>query len=307
MLASIVQDVKREFSSGNMVTRIIIINVVVFIAINVIRLVLFYGSGGVTPEFYFQLRNFFCVSGDWWHNLTHPWAVITSMFMHEGFMHILFNMLIFYWFGKIVGDLIGDHRIAPIYLLGGIVGALVYFISANLMPDTIGSFAYGASAGVMAIVVASGVLSPDYNFNLLFIGNVKLKYIVATMVFLDMIGTTTNVNSGGHFAHLGGALFGWFFVSQLRNGEDWSEPVNKLLARISEFWDNLTARFSGEPRRPKVIFRNPNRTKGGKAPRDEDSHSYQERLDSILDKIKSSGYDSLSVEEKEFLFKASKK
>ena len=168
----------------------------------------------------------------------------------------------------------------------------------------------GASGAVMAIVVASGVISPDYNMRLLFIGDVKLKFIVALLVFLDLIAIADNINTGGHFAHLGGALFGWLFVARLREGVDYSVPVNKLFDQLNEFFRNA---FSGEKSRkrprPRVVFKNTD-AKGRSKPyavSDEENTSYQAKLDAILDKIKKNGYESLSSEEKEFLFNASKK
>ncbi len=212
MVDSILNDVKKEFSHGNMITRIIIVNVALFMLLNLVKLLLYFASGGVLPEAYDTFRNFFLISSDWQHTLTHPWSLITSMFMHEGVFHILFNMLFLYWFGKIVGDLIGDEKILPIYLLGGLAGMVAYFLSANIMPfgELGGRYALGASAAVMAIVVASGMIAPNYIMHLLFLGAVKLKYIVTALVFIDMISLANNVNTGGHFAHLGGALFGLF-------------------------------------------------------------------------------------------------
>lgn len=319
MLQSIWDDVKREFSYGNMVTRIIIINIIIFVVVNLTDLFLYIGNGGTPSPFYETFLHFFCMSADWKFFLTHPWGIVTSMFLHEGFWHILWNMLFMYWFGRIVSDFIGNQRILPIYLLGGIAGGIMYFITANLLPygEMGGRFALGASGAVMAIVVAAGAIAPDYIMRLLFLGDVKLKYIVAVLVFLDLILIPKGGNTGGHFAHLGGAAFGWFFVFQLRNGNDWSAPVNNLLDTISNFFRNL---FSGNRgSRPKVVYRNPNRKAGrtssrsrgssrGEAASDSDGDkAYQERLDAILDKIKKSGYDSLSREEKEFLFNASKK
>ena len=313
MLQSIWEDVKREFKVGNMVTRIIITNVVVFVMVNLLWIILRIGSGWETPEVYNTIRNFFLISADWKHNLTHPWVIITHAFVHEGFWHLLWNMLFMYWFGRIVGDFIGNQRILPIYLLGGIVGGITYFPSVNLLSYTGGQFALGASGAVMAIVVAAGTISPDYIMRLLFIGDVKLKYIVAVLVFIDLIGMAGDINTGGHFAHLGGALFGYIFVRQLRDGNDWSIPVNGVIDRIIEFYRNLS---SGQKSRkgPRVVYKNPVKTKKtahsskkGESVSDYEDLSHQETLDAILDKIKQSGYESLSEEEKEFLFNASKK
>ncbi len=311
MLQSIWDDAKRELSRGNMITQLIIINIGVFVLINLLRLFLFLGNGGTVPQLYDTILHFFCMSSDWKFFLTHPWGMFTSMFLHEGFWHLLWNMLFLYWFGRIVGDFIGDQRILPLYLLGGLTGAVVFFLSANMLPYGAGGrFALGASAGVMAIVVAAGTISPDYIMRLLLIGDVKLKYIVAVLVFLDLILIPQGGNTGGHFAHLGGAFFGWLFVAQLRKGNDFSEPVNNILDKIRGFFNRLTSgQRSG--RRPKVVYRNPNRrsTGRGKGASDtakKNNSAYQEKLDAILDKIKDSGYDSLTKEEKEFLFNASK-
>ena len=314
MLQSIWDDAKRELSRGNMITQLIIINIAVFVIINLVRLFLFLGNGGAVPELYNTILHFFCMSSDWKFFLPHPWGMFTSMFLHEGFWHLLWNMLFLYWFGRIVGDFIGDQRILPLYLLGGLTGAVVFFISANLLPYGIGGrFALGASAGVMAIVVAAGTISPDYTMRLLLLGDVKLKYIVAVLVFLDLILIPSGGNTGGHFAHLGGAFFGWVFVAQLRNGNDLSEPVNNILDKIRDFYNRMTTGKSNG-RRPKVVYRNPNRKRStqrrGNAASDTNngsSNAHQEKLDAILDKIKDSGYDSLSKEEKEFLFNARKR
>ena len=225
------------------------------------------------------------------------------------YWHILWNMLIFYWFGRIVGDLIGNQRIWPLYLLGGVFGAITFFIAYNLLPVGNGGphFMLGASGAVMALVVAAGVLSPDYIMRLLFLGDVKLKYIVGAILFLDLIGVAGDINTGGHFAHLGGALMGWLFVLRLREGADWSGPINRVTDGIGNFFGRM---FGGQS-----SIKVENESKGQKNYRNRRSNrrgnratdaSHQERVDAILDKIRASGYDSLTDEEKEFLFNASK-
>ncbi|MEL6636611.1 MAG: rhomboid family intramembrane serine protease [Bacteroidota bacterium] len=314
MLDSIWNDVKQQFSYGNMITRIVIVNVAVFVLINLVKLILRLTNGWQDTGLYNEILHFLCISADPWYILTRPWTIFTNMFLHEGFMHILFNMLFLYWFGRIVGDLIGDRRILPLYLMGGLAGGLAFFISANLLNYGGGAanFALGASAAVMAIVLAAGVLAPDYIMRLILIGDVRLKYIVAVLVVLDLVSLANNINTGGHFAHLGGAVFGWFFVTQLQNGNDLSEPINRWLDRLNAFWLNLKNRMQGKAPRPRVVYRNKDKMKRSagrpRASTDgNDGPQHQEKLDSILDKIKKSGYDSLSSEEKEFLFNASKK
>ncbi|GJM33573.1 MAG: rhomboid family intramembrane serine protease [Saprospiraceae bacterium] len=314
MFTSIWEDIKREYNYGNMVTRIIIINTAVFVLVNLTWVILRLTHAYTTPRLYNSIIHFFSLSSDWMHNLTHPWVWITSMFLHEGFMHILFNMLFMYWFGRIVGDFIGNHRILPLYLLGGLVGGLAFVLSINFLPyDATGAvhYALGASGAVMGIVVAAGVLSPDYLMHLPFIGGVKLKFIVGTLVFIDLIGLAGDTNTGGHFAHIGGAIFGWIFVWQLREGNDWSVPVSNLLDRIKYFFKSL-GNWGNTRKGPRVVYKNPNRSrtpksrKGNSASDQPIDLSHQERLDAILDKIKKSGYESLTSEEKEFLFNASK-
>lgn len=315
MLQSIWEDVKREFNYGNMVTRIIIVNVAVFVGISIINLILYLANGGEPSELANRIVRWLSMSSDWYFVLTHPWVIITSMFFHLGFFHILWNMLLLYWFGRIVGDFIGNQRVLPIYLLGGITGAIMFFISANVLPYGAGGprMALGASAGVMAMVVAAGAIAPDYIMRLLFLGDVKLKYIVLGLLLLDLIGITNNSNTGGHFAHLGGALFGWVFIRQLQQGSDWSAPLNQILDGLLDFFRSFTAEGSSSRRGPKVVYRNPDSEKrksyarkGQRASDEGGDLSHQDRLDTILDKIKQSGYDSLTEEEKEFLFNASK-
>lgn len=311
MFESIWEDVKQQYNQGNMITRLIIANTAVFVVVNIVKLfiTLFSGFEG-SPSFETFIK-FFSLSSDLLFNLTHPWVFLTSMFLHEGFFHFLFNMLFLYWFGRIVGDLLGNHRILPLYLMGGLAGGILYLITANLIyPGA--SYAYGASAAVMAIVAAAGTIAPDYIMRLILIGDVKLKYIVGVLIFLDVVGIANMSNTGGHFAHLGGAILGFFFVRQLQTGTDWSDPVNRWIDSLVDFFRRL---LGGKRKGPKVVYRDPDRKKkrsvgrSGRGSRKSDSEDlpHQEKLDAILEKIKKNGYESLSDEEKEFLFNASKK
>ncbi|GAB5554660.1 MAG: rhomboid family intramembrane serine protease [Saprospiraceae bacterium] len=330
MLGSIWEDIKREFNYGNMITRIIIINIGVFVAINLVRAFVYFSHSGEvwSPEGFQNFLGFIAMSSDWFTVLTRPWILFTSMFAHYGVWHILWNMLFLFWFGRIFGDFLGNQRVLPLYLLGGLAGSLLYFVSYNLLPygGEGPGIALGASAAVMAIVTGAGTIAPDYTIRLLFLGNVKLKYLVAAILFMYLISLTNGVNEGGHYAHFGGAIFGFLFVRQLQNGNDWARPVNNMLDSISAFFSNLFNRDQVAPRRkgPKVAYRNPEakktvRRKAAKGGRksdgsgddmdsnDDRSIDHQERLDAILDKIKQTGYESLNEEEKEFLFNASKK
>lgn len=311
MFQSIWQDIQQAFRHGNMVIRLIFLNVGVFVVMAILPIFVNIFNEIGSPV-YDQIVHFFCISSDWKFNLTHPWVIFTHMFLHTGFWHIAWNMLFLYWFGRILGDLLGDRHILPIYLLGGLFGAFVYFLSANLLPDVylVGQYALGASAAVMAIVAAAGATAPEYRLHLMFIGPVALKYIVAVLILMDIIGIGSMNNTGGHFAHLGGVFLGYFYVNQMRTtGTDWSIPVNRTLDNISNFFTGL---FTGKKKRPgpKVAYKNPNpSSKKGQRARTQTpppAASHQEQLDAILDKIKQDGYESLSEEEKEFLFNASK-
>lgn len=298
MVQALIDDLKREFTSGHMVTKIIIWNVVIFFGLNVLRLAFLLTSGGSgVPEIYHSIRDFFLISNDPIHILTHPWSFITTNFIHEGFGHIFWNMLLLYWFGKIVGDLMGDRKILPLYLLSGIAGCLFYFLFMNTAFFGQGMItpALGASASVMGIIMAAGFASPHYQMNLILLGPVKLMYIAAFMFFVDVIALAPG--AGGPIAHIGGAVFGGLFVYMMRQGIDLSDPVNRFIDRIRGFAGSLQ---SDEPQAPKTK----RRKKSKKEPL---PFSHQERVDKILDKIKASGYDSLTDEEKEFLFLASKK
>ena len=304
MFDSIWQDIKSEFRIGNMITRLIIINVFVFVFVNLVKLFITLGSGFKPPDGtqtpFEKFISWFALSSDWVYDLTHPWVWFTSMFLHVGFLHILFNMLFLYWFGRIVGDLIGDKKILPLYILGGLTGAFV-FVGLSQAFD-IGNPAYGASAGVMAIVVASGLLAPDFIIRLLFLGEVKLKYIVMVILFLDLMGIGSMSNTGGHFAHLGGALMGWFFIYNLKNGTDLGEPINKMNDSVTGFFrkQKMTVAYKNE---------NKARSRRNQKPHavSDDDQSYEEQLDAILDKIKQKGRSSLTREEEAFLEKASNK
>jgi membrane associated rhomboid family serine protease len=265
-------------------------------------------AGGFELSFGFpDFIRYLSLSSDLVTDIKHPWVIITHMFVHVGFWHFLFNMLFLYWFGRIVGDFLGDRRVLPLYLLAGFFGALVFLITAPFYAST-PVIAMGASAAVMGIIAAAGAIAPDYIFRLLFIGDVKLKYIVFGLLLLDLIGIANMSNTGGHFAHIGGFIFGYGFVHMLRQGTDISEPVNHLIKKMHSIFTTSDP-ASSRKSKAKVFVRHKSaeiKAKAGKK-RTVVEKNHQEKLDDILDKIKASGYDSLNAEEKEFLFQASKK
>ena len=328
MFQSIWDDVKREFQYGNMVTRIIIANCIVFIIINIANLVLHIPTKE-NDTLYDGLVRFFSMPRDGWYLLTHPWTIFTSGFLHEGFFHILWNMLAFYWFGRIVGDLLGNHRILPLYIASVIFGNIVFFLMYNLTPYgnlptdlsaeninfiKLNQHALGASGAVMSMLACAAYIAPDYIFNVLLLGPVKLKYIALVVFFLDLIGIANQQNTGGHFAHLGGAAFGILYAAQLQKGVDLGKPIAIIIDFIQSLFNK-----SNKKRKQNFTFQRNEKSfaKTGKTSQktanksnrrsDTEGVSEQEKLDIILDKIKQKGYDSLTSDEKDFLFKVSKK
>ena len=311
MLRSIYNDLKAEFDYGNRVNQLVIINVAIFIFASILHFILFLSNGGKSSPLFEQIIKYLAMSSDGMFVITHPWILLTNMFFHLEFFHILWNMLLFIWFGRVTGDFLGNHRIFFLYFCGGIMGSVLFFLSANLLSYGADGtrMALGASAAIMSIVVAAGTIAPDYNFRLLFIGDVNLKFIVLALLLIDLISITSNANTGGHFAHLGGAIFGWIFVKLLQEGHDLSLPFNRMTEYIQYlFSSNKATHRRNNPL--KVIHKNSRskvKSTAEKETKRGSSIDYQAQLDHILDKIKQKGYDSLSDEEKEFLFQASKK
>ncbi len=307
MFGSIFDDIKRYLTSGNMISKIIIINGIVFVTIIFVKLGLM--STGNYQANLDVFQKYIALNPDMWFNLSHPWVFITHAFTHFGLFHVLFNMLLLYWFGTIVGDLIGDDKVLPIYIYGIIGGIIFFWLSSNYLVPNPGVPAIGASAGVLAIIVAAGFISPDYTMNLILIGPVKIKYIVLVLLVIDLLAITNLNNTGGHFAHLGGAIIGGGAIVGLRNGRDILAPMVKLIDRISAFFERREVRAPRVKSPLTVSFKADERRGRAKHVSDEDfeGQSGASRLDEILDKIKQKGIKSLSKEEKQFLDNQSKK
>ncbi len=294
-MTSIIDDIKHNFRSGNMITRIILINVGVFMFLALFN--------AFAPDLYNSFSNWVYFPSSPLQLLTRPWTIITHMFSHVGLWHMAFNMLILYWFGRIVGDLLNDRRVLPLYLLGGFAGAVVYFLASYFSSNVGPGNAHGASAAVLCIVAAAAATSPDYTVRLLFLGDVKIKWIAAAVIFINILGTQGNSNVGGAWGHLGGLAFGFFYVWKLRNGSDVTEPMQDTIAWVSERMNGTAPRKKSALKVSHVATRKTE----VKKKRRESNGDLQNQVDAILDKIKVKGYDSLTDEEKEILFKASKK
>lgn len=302
MLESIKDDIKKTFEYGNMVNRILIINLAVFVVIILLKVFL-QPFEGVYESILRNLQ----ISADPVRTFLRPWTFISHMFLHVGVWHIAWNMILFYWFGKIVGDLLGDNKILAIYIYGGLFGGLIFMLSFNLLGMGAIGFAHGASAAVMAVIMVAALVAPDYNLRLLLIGDVKIKYVALAMIILDIAGTAGDYNTGGHFAHLGGVFFGWFYVYQLRAGNDMAIGFNRMLDKIQSLFSKKETAKEKSPLKVKYKAKDISSKARGNRRSDNNNVPFQERVDAILEKIKAHGYDNLTDEEKEFLFQASKK
>ncbi len=298
---SIWDDIKWQYKFGSDLIRLILINVAVFISIQLFYLIGFFLQQSFNPF----IAKYFFLHADLSILLVKPWQLITYMFIHEGFWHILWNMLTLYWFGNIVGDLIGKSKIIPLYILGGIAGGLLYILAYNTLPVFSGqaavSAALGASAGVTAIVMAATTISPNYEIRLFLIGPIKLKWLTTAYILLDLFSIQYG-NAGGHITHLGGFFLGWMYIVLLQKSIDLARPFYAI--------QDFIATVFSKKNKLKVSYKKEKTTQSTTAQSYKKENtvqlSKQERLDSILDKINKSSYDSLTPEEKNFLFQVSK-
>lgn len=293
-MTSIVSSIENFFRQKSVLSILIAINVTVFVVIKIIALVflLFKLPDGVWT-------NYIELPAEIAQLLQKPWTLISYMFVHYGIWHILFNMLWLYWFGKIFLYFFNARQLGGLYVLGGIAGAFLYIFSYNIFPyfqDAV-SFSYliGASASVMAIVFAAAFYQKDFTINLFLLGRIKIIYIAIFCLILDLISIQEG-NAGGHIAHIGGAFLGIAFAESYKKGKDITAWLNSLI-------DSLVNLFKRKPKKVKVHY------KRAETDLEYNTRKAKENLDidTILDKIKHSGYDSLSEDEKRKLFDASKK
>ena len=296
---SIYRDIKDAVASGDPVNVIIFINVCVFLLINLFKVVDAFVANG---EIYFTLMEQLLLRDDLHSFLTHPWTLFTHMFAHEGVFHILFNMLYLYWFGRILQEFSGNKHIWPLYILGGLSGAALLLLVYNIFPGLQSSIpvvkALGASAAVNAIVIATATLMPDYSIRLTFIGDVKLKWIAAFVVLFNFLGLTGS-NPIGALGHLGGALFGFIYIRQLRVGNNIGEAFYRVIYFFRRIFQKVVP-----SKRPQVIYKKPEAKRGDHKVY-KPTEDKQAKIDAILDKISQAGYDSLTRDEKAFLFRNS--
>ena len=263
------------FISGlNILEKIIFLNVAIYLAPFLINTILFL----------FNIKNidlikWFTIDADFGQLIFKPWSIITYGFLHGSFSHIFWNMIILYYFGKILNNLFGDKLLKKLYLSGIVAGGLTYVISYNVFPVFRGveSVMIGASAGVMSVLFYLASYSPQMGIRIFFF-DIKIIYIALFLFFYDIIQIPLN-NSGGHIAHIGGAIWGYYYCISNNKGEDFTQSIFNIFKTTKK-------------KNTKASYNNNNFD--------------QKKIDSILDKISDSGYDSLTKKEKEYLFKVGK-
>ena len=261
-------------SNLNIVEKIILINVVVYLLPFILKTILFlFGINELS------VLNWLTISADLSELIFKPWSLLTYGFLHGSLSHIFWNMIIFYYFGNIIYNLFGEKLIINLFLSGIVIGGITYVFSYNIFPafKNVNSVMIGASAGVMSVLFFLTSYSPNYKIRLIFF-DVKIIYIALFLFFYDIIQIPLN-NSGGHIAHIGGAVWGYYYCIKYNNGSDFVSIFNSFFKRSKP-------KFNFKPKNNKSFDQN--------------------KIDSILDKISDSGYDSLSKSEKEYLFNAGK-
>ena len=292
-MEGIITNLKQQFQSGNLLLKLIYINVALFLLIRLagVALMLF-NVAGTSFLSYLQFPS----SPEQF--LYRPWTILTYMFTHFDFLHILFNILWLYWFGGLFLTFFTERQLAGLYLMGGFAGALFFMLAYNIFPyfQSVASYSVlmGATASVMAIVFAVSFYRKEQEVVLFLLGRIRLIYLALFTLLIDLLAMTSG-NAGGHIAHIGGALFGIWFASQIRKGKDLTAPVNRLI--------DMCVNIGKRKPKMRVTYK-----------RTETDYEYNARkhqetveIDAILDKLKRSGYASLSADEKKRLFDASKK
>lgn len=294
---------RERWKNGNALFRLVVVNALVFFVLSTLRLAVRMGwSVGAGWE-----DSAFGLATTWrWEGLVaRPWSFATHLFAHMDVWHVLMNMLVLWWMGRIFMAQHGNRRLLSLYLAGGIAGWVAYVAILNGFPGLrTATWALGASGAVMAVLAAAATTEPERRLTLMFFGPISLKYIAIGYVVLDYIMLSSGDNSGGHIAHLGGAMFGFVWARRIAQGVNLTGWLESLLDWMATGRRPLRVVKSGGKRRKKAD------TRSSRIKSDEEFNAERkanaERLDRILEKISHHGYDRLTKEEKDFLFRQSK-
>jgi len=282
---TLLEKIKNRFKTATIVEQFIFINIIVFVLSYLINAISFLMNFGDTFVF-----NWFSLPANFQDFISKPWTIISYGFLHGGFFHILFNLLVLFYIGNLFLDFFSKRDFLTYYFSGIIAGGIIFLLSYNYFPALKNDISYlvGASAGVTAILVGLATKIPNYALHFRFIGSVKLWHIAIVFILLDIIQIPVG-NAGGHLAHLGGALIGFLLTNQ----------SNKVKTKNNLF----SSFFKSKKQKPlKTVYKKP---KSSSKPLN--TNAQQQKIDKILDKISKSGYETLTAAEKEFLFSVGKK
>lgn len=272
------EDIKQAYNKASIVEKIIYVNVFMFL---------------ITFLFSSFIIKWLALPATFNQFLYKPWTIVTYAFIHERLFHILSNLLVLYYIGNLFLDFFSKKQFLNFYFLGAIVGGVVFLLN-YFITEKVGSPLGGASAAVTTIFVAIATKIPNYAIRLRFIGSVKLSFLALIWVGLSML-QLLNIDNGGAIAHLGGAVFGFIYAKQLDKGND----IGKWFEAIIDYFTNLIKPKKKSPL--KTVYKSKKRATNSNVEK-----SKQRKIDDILDKISKSGYESLTQEEKDFLFRAGK-
>ncbi|MCO6148342.1 rhomboid family intramembrane serine protease [Flavobacterium sp. NRK1] len=300
---SIIDDLKMEYRIGGMTQKLIYWNIGLFAPVIIFSICKLFGLNVAVLDWSgnYYTQDWFSLSSNITDLAWKPWSVVLYAFLHAGFFHLLFNMFMLFFAGRLFTTFFTQKQLLGVYLLSAIFSGLMYVVGYSFIPTLAGGTAglVGASASIMAILIATTTYQPLYNVRLMLIGNVKLWHIAIVFLVLDLINVSVE-NPGGHIAHLAGALFGYLYIKLLQNGTDLTKGVTAVI----DFFADL---FKPGKKVPfKKVHRNPSPSPRTNTKSANNKDITQKQIDDILDKISKSGYDSLTAAEKEFLFKVGK-
>lgn len=288
-------------NEGNSLTLLIAIHLMVFVLLAFIKVVYYFTYGAEGVSFYHQnILSWVALPAQLDVLIKRPWTLLTHMFVHDSVWHLIANMLWLWAFGYILQDLTGEKKLFPIFFYGALAGAFAFLLSYNIIPALKADPrpAIGASAGVMAIAIATTALAPKYRIFPMINGGIPLWIITLIFVIIDLATIPYN-NPGGHIAHLAGAGMGFLFVVMLRKGYDWSTWISNFFDWVNNLF-NPDKPKKGQSVKTQLFY------KSNVKPFNKTAHLTQQKVDEILDKISQRGYGSLTDEEKEVLKRASK-
>lgn len=291
-------ELKNMFRDGDLLTKLIFINSGVFIVAALVNLVVILFAST------FMLRNYVALPADTYELMWRPWTVVTYMFYHQNFIHFICNILMLYWIGRLFVSMFQQRDLVNLYLFGGLVGGTTYVVASNLFPglDAYGTLE-GASAAITALLVATGVNQPEMPVRLMFVGEIRLKWLVAILVGIEVL-TGMSENAGGCISHLGGAIAGYAFAVYLQKGTNIAAWIGKII----DFCANLGSKMGNTKQAKfKVVYDSKDAQTTSDAEYNMQKKNESDDIDAILDKIKENGYEGLTEEEKAKLFKASRK